>query len=1392
LLGRSSPDEYRRNCEWSECMDPFWTTKAKLSLGKLNIGDVNRKIEIDDEIPVVVVEDKKDPDDTSEWKEPRADNVHYAGLFANKNTERAENGYATVFMNKHAPREHDDEVRSRKKKQRKKLMNAKEKLKDILSKYEKCFAQDPSRPPPQVPAKLCKHVIELKDGCELGRSPGMRVKSEADQRFIKATTDKLLAFGLIKRVQGAAHASQVHIAKVPGRDPRFCLDYRQVNDITKPDPFPLPRMDELLYSFKGATIFSTLDAQKGFWQIKLGEGSEHTAFRTKDGVFEWTVMPMGLMNAPATFQRFMDGIFEDLDFVKVYIDDIIIASKNIKEHLYHIEQVLKRCLESSLTLKVSKCHFLKRSIKILGYYVSANGITQDPEKLEAIQNFAAPRNLRELRRFLGMLQFFRMFSSATARILVPLYTLCRKAVKWKWEKGEIQAFREAKEELMKRRTLAYPDVNEKFYVSVDASDFAFGANLYQFKEAPDGTLDVSQVLAYSDEWTDEELDSFRLKEKVPHVVESFSKKWNKHEVNYTTSEKECLAIVNALERWSHYLAPKEFEVWSDHKALQSLVKTEKPRLKRWKLRLTPFTFDLKWKAGRTMKDVDTLSRDSRFQTFYTETIQGYCVESRARAEEDLRSPEEEFTAMSFTEIECHRLDDLNGEKSDPDEPASEETAHCFLTAAEEEQQKADDLKINEEVRRALVLHSSNFRMSQRKDPRLCRIMKTLESKKKKSSWTLRDDGVLLNKGKIAIPKHEIPMLLWMVHDHPLSGHVGKNKMLSRLTPRFYWHKMRRSVTKYIKGCACAKTKARKGHKVGRTIAFTHYGPLDCLQFDLVGPFPTSKGKNCYWLTMIDRYTRAVELVAVESKESKVVAKAIFENWISRYGAPLVMLSDNEFRNNILKEVCKLTKTKQIHTAPYRPSTNGLCERVHSFAINMLQNATDGNIRNWDTHLPAIRFAIMTSCLDGFGFSPYQLLFGRRPRLPIDLQIPYDTNVSKDVREYFNINMEAIRSIRETFDYTQSKVDARMRYRRDLSQRRRPSEFQVGDLVYHTREYYGQDPVQRGLAKLLGKFEGPSLITKRLGENTYEVQVSPTNTKVFNVEHLALYKGEDPPIYRPRPQETTPVSGWQGDRETEPIAPDEGKSMESNDPKTPSISPGAMEAYWKSAAPNAIPPASVIAEPHRFSPFPERKRKKRDVLKVGRDQQAAKRVKFRELNSLTPKAAVIHPKGFKNQWVLAFEKKLHSTKRISLFLGKVVVQEANSTYVAVHVWKPRVVQKVNRFLPYWYRLMDPGSEEYETKISDRSQELTDEGWKPWIICLRPDEYVVTGRSARHEESTTELPERFVKLYRQVWDKEVPEVTRLGELPIPLGRKGKRGASAIRPSASHRRSKRLKHK
>ena len=233
----------------------------------------------------------------------------------------------------------------------------------------------------------------------------------------------------------------------------------------------------------------------------------------------------------------------------------------------------------------------------------------------------------------------------------------------------------------------------------------------------------------------------------------------------------------------------------------------------------------------------------------------------------------------------------------------------------------------------------------------------------------------------------------------------------------------------------------------------------------------------------------------------MVAKAIHLHWVTRYGAPRVVLADNEFRSNIMKELCKLCGSKQIFSAPYKPSTNGLCERVHGFALTLLQNACDGNIKTWDEFLPAVRFAIMTSKLDGLGFSPYQLLYGRHPRLPVDSLIPRASDVPWDVREYFGLHMEAIKAIRDQFDYTQAKMDARMRYKRDASQRRSPCDFKLGDLVYHTREYYNQDEIQRGLSKLLGKFAGPSPIVRVLGPNSFEVQVDPKTTKIFNAIHL---------------------------------------------------------------------------------------------------------------------------------------------------------------------------------------------------------------------------------------------------------------------------------------------------
>jgi hypothetical protein len=183
-----------------------------------------------------------------------------------------------------------------------------------------------------------------------------------------------------------------------------------------------------------------------------------------------------------------------------------------------------------------------------------------------------------------------MFSSKLADILYPLYALTSKKNAWKWGHEEEQAFHGAKKELLIKRTLVFPDPNLRFYVSVDASDRAYGANLFQMKPASDGRLEWKDLLHLSDIWSDEEIAAFQADNKVPMIIEAISKKWSSAERNYTASEKECLAIVNALERWRHYLGPRDFTVYSDHKALKALASTEKPRLKRWRLRLTPLSF----------------------------------------------------------------------------------------------------------------------------------------------------------------------------------------------------------------------------------------------------------------------------------------------------------------------------------------------------------------------------------------------------------------------------------------------------------------------------------------------------------------------------------------------------------------------------------------------------------------------------------------------------------------------------------------------------------------------------------------------------------------------------------------------------------------------------------
>jgi hypothetical protein len=379
------------------------------------------------------------------------------------------------------------------------------------------------------------HHIDLIPGASLPNKDAYRLTLQENEE-VKRQVQELLDKGLVRESLSPCAVPTVLSPKKDGGW-IMCIDSRAINKITIRYRFPLPRMDDLMDCLSGEKYFSKIDLKSRYHQIRMREGDEwKTAFKTKEGLYEWLVMSFGLTNAPSTFMRLMNEVLREFirKFIIVYLDDILIYSKSEAEHLKHLAIVMRKLQQEKLLINMKKSSFMKTEIIYLGFFISANELRMDPDKVEVIKNWPSSRNVFEVRSFHGLASFYQKFIRSFSGISAAMMDIVNKWHKYfHWTSEAEKSFNLLKQKITEQPVLVLPDFQKTFQVKCDVSGYAIGAVLSQ--------------------------------EDKPVVY--FSEKLDEAKLKYSTYDKEFYAIIQVLKKWRHYLISKEFVLYSDNHAL---------------------------------------------------------------------------------------------------------------------------------------------------------------------------------------------------------------------------------------------------------------------------------------------------------------------------------------------------------------------------------------------------------------------------------------------------------------------------------------------------------------------------------------------------------------------------------------------------------------------------------------------------------------------------------------------------------------------------------------------------------------------------------------------------------------------------------------------------------
>lgn len=957
----------------------------------------------------------------------------------------------------------------------------------ILRDYSDVLAGIPEDQP-MPPARNIDHAIDLLPGTVPPHRSYIRMSPPELTELNKQLTDLLDKGYIMPSV--SPFGAPVLFAKKKDGTLRLCIDYRMLNKATIKNKYPLPRIDDLLDQLHGAAIFSKIDLQSGYHQIRVKGADVHkTAFRTKYGHFEWRVMPFGLTNAPATFQTLMNSILRPfLDkFVIVYLDDVLIYSRTSEEHKHHLRLVLQALREHKLYAKLTKCEFWRDTLPFLGHIISQEGISMDPDKLAAIKQWPIPTTVTQLQSFLGLANYYRRFVKDYSFIAAPLTTLCSPKSKKElpWTQEHQTAFDTLKQALVTAPIIHPPNLAQPFTVTTDASNYAVGAVLTQ------GEGDELRTIAYE------------------------SRKMTSAERNYPVHDKEMLAVMYALKKWRHYLKGTEVTIITDHKSLEYFCSQPNlsDRQTRWMGELAEYDCKIVHRPGKTNVVADALSRRPDHQVLAMNLRPRQLKETQPPPDPEPVPEPEPPPAPTAQYIPITKLtpplqlrqetDELDTSTPDPTPTASTIDPEPLLRQVENA--AATDQRYQDLLTQLATDDDGTM------------------------PFEVTSDGLLYYTGKGAhrlyVPEALRDLFLHEAHDSRISGHLGTHKTLERLTRVAYWPNMERDVRFYVRTCdACQRNKPSNQKPPGMLQPL----PIparnwDSVSMDFITKLPKTLDDHDSILVVVDRLSKMAHFIPTTGGiDADEAATLFFTNVFRLHGLPSSIVSDRDpkFTSNFWRVLFQLTGTKLAMSTARHPQTDGQTERLNRTLEEMLRSFVAYDMRDWDTLLPAVEYAYNDSVQGSTQHTPFYMNYGFHPRAPaamIDRSAPARCPAAADLLNRMTVAAEQARA---------NLVKAQERQSKYHNVHRRHLTFAVGDEVLLSadalRTYSERE---RPKDKLKGLYTGPLEVTQVISPLAYRITL-PAGSRahdVVSIQYLRPYKEDTTGRARARgPPEPQPL------------------------------------------------------------------------------------------------------------------------------------------------------------------------------------------------------------------------------------------------------------------------------